>query len=137
MSSKDVEITEKNDKTEIKIEPFNFVVRFDDDQVEVVIAGNTQMMVDGNFYIGVNGEMGLMSNGEPIHIDSLNSNIHLNSRKSKILKDLPESEEYRNKIEEQRKIQENQLFEEHQNLIDRIKRLEQEVKELKCQEQQD
>lgn len=135
--SKDVKVTEENGVTKVEVLPFKFVVEFDDDKVMISVKGNTEMVVDGDFYLGVNGEFGIMSKDNPIHIDTLNSQLHLNSRLSKVLTDLPESIEYRKQIFNQQLLQENELKDDHKSLTDRIEQLEQEIKEIKCQMQQD
>ena len=131
MSKQDVSIKEKNDVTEIEILPFNFIIRFDEDKVEISVKGNTQMKVDGDFHLGINGEFGIMTNKEPIHLDSIGSKLYLNSRKSKLLKNLPESKKYIEKMDEENKKHQFLIEEEHKYTIDRVDRLEKEMEELK------
>jgi len=52
----------------------------------------------GDFVISAQGEIDLISLGKPICIDSINSQIHLNSREAKSIKDLPQSLEYKQKL---------------------------------------
>ena len=137
MSKQDVSIREKEDMTEVEILPFNFIIRFDEDKVEISVKGNTQMKIDGDFHLGINGEFGIMTNKEPIHLDSIGSKLYLNSRQSKILKGLPESKKYIEKMDEENKKHQFLIEEEHKYTIDRVDRLEKEIEELKCQAQQD
>lgn len=130
MAKKDVKIVEKENNTEIEILPFNFIIQFNGDSIQMFVKGNTNMHVDGDFNLGIDGEFSVISNNNPIHLDSINSNIYLNSRQSKILKDLPESIEYRKKQKENMQIKELNLH--NDDLKERIKKVEKELEELKC-----
>jgi len=57
----------------------------------------------GDFVIASDGEINFITNGKPLCIDTLNSNIHLNSREGKYIKDLPESIEYRKEMKKENK----------------------------------
>jgi len=107
--NKDVIVTENS----VEIIPIRLRVRYDDNGFEIVFQGNTNLIVDGDFYLGATGEMGLMSKNNNIHLDGINGKIHLNSRISKPLKDLPESIKFREKKERERKEAQKRL-EEHQ-----------------------
>ena len=61
------------------------------------------LRAEGDFVVAAKGEINFISDGEPICIDSINSEIHLNSREGKWIKDLPESIEYRQYLLEKSK----------------------------------
>ena len=85
-----VEIIQENDMVTIKI--------FNDMKMSIQMAGDIMLQTDGDFHVLSKGEMSFASeNG--VHIDSIGSNIHLNSRQSKILKDTKEAKRYRVKQE--------------------------------------
>ena len=65
--------------------------------------GDVMLKSGGDFVIAANGEIDLISNGKPICIDSINSNLFFNSREAKPIKDLPESIEYKQKMIEENK----------------------------------
>jgi hypothetical protein len=122
MGKKDVTIRSTEALTEVEIAPIGMRVAYNSETAvieffggknnEIRLAGNTRFAVDGDLYIAANGELGIMTRGEGIHLDSIGGKIHLNSRQSKILKDRPESLEY----------------------LERMRRLENRVKELEgCQ----
>ena len=98
---RDVKVVEGESCTEIEISSLQLLIRYDKENLEIVfkgnrnnsisLEGNTKLGVKGDFYVVVDGEMGIVTNGEPLHLDSLNSGLYLNSRVSKMLKNLPES----------------------------------------------
>ena len=120
---KDVIVSSTNGKTKVEISPFKMVVKFDEDNLEIIfdgaknnkiaIKGNTQMLIDGDFYIASAGEIGIMTEGENINFDSIGAQVHLNSRISKPLLNLPESILYRENIE---KEQDKKILDNNQNL---------------------
>ena len=92
--NKDVIVTEDS----VEIKPINLKVKYSKEGFEIIFQGNTKLMVDGNFYLGSTGEMGIMTKDKNINFDSLGEGqVHFNSRISKPLKDLPESIDFRNK----------------------------------------
>jgi hypothetical protein len=103
----DVTIRSIDDVTQIKVKPFGMIVRFDKDKLQIrfegsedntiALGGNTTFLFDGDTHFITNGELGFISKGHDIHLDSVDANIHLNSRLSKPLKDNPESVAYRNR----------------------------------------
>jgi hypothetical protein len=107
---KDVTIYEKDGQTELEIVPFKIKVRFDKENLEIVFEGNTnktiaikgdtKFLFDGDTHFITNGELGFITKDNDIHMDSINANIHLNSRLSKPIKDLPESIKERQKFED-------------------------------------
>jgi hypothetical protein len=94
------------------------------------VNGNLNIMFDSDIQIGINGELGIASI-ENIHIDTINSKLYFNSRRSKALKDLPESIEYRKQCEEHDKKQQLLIAHEHESFMKRIEDLEDQMKELK------
>ena len=66
----------------------------------VAIKGDTKFLFDGDTHFITNGELGFITKDNDIHMDSINANIHLNSRLSKPIKDLPESIKERQKFED-------------------------------------
>jgi hypothetical protein len=96
-----VEIKSIDDVTQIKVKPFGMIVRFNKDKLQIrfegsedntiALGGNTTFLFEGDTYFKSQGELGFITNGNDIHLDSVGANIHLNSRLSKPLKELPES----------------------------------------------
>ena len=85
---------------EVEIKPIKLVVRYDAEKFEIVFQGNTKLFVDGDFHLAASGELGFITRGAPIHLDSVDSQIFLNSRRSKPLQDLPESAAYLAEVRE-------------------------------------
>lgn len=103
----DVIVKEIDGHTEVEIVPFKIVVKFDKNELTLGLKGNTKMVVDGDFVIGSTGELSFLTNGQNIHLDSIDGQVHINGRNSKLLGGLPESIEYRKKREEEyRQIEE-------------------------------
>jgi len=69
-----------------------------------IVDNNINIAIDGDINIGINGEFGLATKNNKICFDTINSSIHMNSRVSKALKDLPESKEYLKSLETERKL---------------------------------
>lgn len=55
---------------------------------------NTIVEITGNISVIINGELEIITKDNKICFDSLNSELHLNSRVGRILSKLPESIEY-------------------------------------------
>ena len=82
------------------------ITHFDTDTIVISIAqenavieltGNTMLKTTGDFHILSDGEMSFASkNG--MYLDTIDSKLHLNSRKSKILKDTNEAKNHMTKI---------------------------------------
>jgi len=83
------------EKKQIKFNHNNssIIIDFNDDKLNIFI--------DGDINIGINGELGIATKDHNICLDSINSNIFLNSRQSKALKNLPESIEYLENLKKQ------------------------------------
>ncbi|OYT15985.1 MAG: hypothetical protein B7C24_10080 [Bacteroidetes bacterium 4572_77] len=133
-----VEIKSIDDVTQIKVKPFGMLVRFDKDKLQIrfegskdntiSLGGNTTFLFDGDTHFIAKGELGFITEDHDIHLDSLNSNIHLNSRLSKPIKNLPESIKERQKFEDNRlPMVENILGNEIEELKRRIMYLEEHI----------
>jgi hypothetical protein len=82
-----------------------------DDLVRVKISGDMAVSVEfnndvmlstkGDFTIATEGELSLVSKDNPINIDTVDSKLYLNSRQGKLLKDLPESKEYLERMKQE------------------------------------
>lgn len=96
------------------------------------VDGNLNVMFDGDINIGVSGELGIVSSNN-VSIDTIGSKIYLNSRKSSAIKDMPESIEYREAQQLEMKKKQLMMAEEHDSFVKRIEKLEQQVRDLKCQ----
>jgi len=94
------------------------------------VGSNFNIVFDSNINIGINGELGIATT-KNINFDTIGSKFYINSRKSTLIKDLPESIEYRKKQEEEHKKHLEMLDMEHNTFIDRIEKLENEIKEIK------
>jgi len=141
---KDVEVQKVNGKTEVTIAPFKMKIRFDAKNLEIAfegaknntiaLSGNTQFLFGGDTYLVSNGEFGVITNGQDIHLDSIDANVHLNSRLVRPIRDLPESIEYRERVkreqEEKREQMESQLSRLVEELTTNMVLLEERIKEL-------
>lgn len=101
-------------------------------KLNVVISG-------GDVSLLINGEINCITKNENICLDTINGQIHLNSRWGKDIRNLPESVEYREKIKEMKEKQEEENLHNYLNscpLLSRIQKLEYEIEDLrkKCQE---
>lgn len=65
------------------------------EKITLRLGGNFHLVVDGDYDTSINGEYNLITNNQNIHFDSINGDIHLNSRLAKQIKNLPESIELR------------------------------------------
>lgn len=84
----------------------------------------------GDFIISADGEIDLISKGYPICIESIDSQIHLNSREAKPIKDLPQSFYYKQKlIEEDFKISKSLVMKEN-DLESKVNFLEKKLEAL-------
>jgi hypothetical protein len=81
------------------------------------------VLFDGNINIGINGEMGIVST-KNISIDTLNSKLYLNSRKSPSIKNNQESLDYIKQSEKLLKKKQFLIDHEYNSLIKRIEKLE-------------
>ena len=113
----DVTIKSIGKETEVEIKPFKMFVRFDEDNLEIAfegaknniitLRGNTQFLFDGNAHFISNGEFGIITNKEHIHLESMQGLVHLNSRLANPIKNLPESIQKRKEYKEkQQKLEE-------------------------------
>ena len=102
------------------------------DDIAITIEKNEKsidVFFDGNINFTLNGEVGIVSN-KNFHIDTMNSNIQLNSRTAPLIKNLQESIEYREKTQNNIKKQQLMIDHEHNSLIKRIEFLENKIKSL-------
>ena len=131
VKAKDVNIVNKNDMVEINIL----------NDMDIVLNTNNNFLLNtkGQFHILADDEISFASK-KGVHIDSINSSLYLNSRRSSILKDEPESVSYRarmeldfNKTKLETIKQENFTL----KLKDRVSILEDKIKEIeKCHAQE-
>lgn len=115
----------------VTIDKFKLQLNFTEDSVEICIGdntnnkvlmnGNTYLNVKGDFFIGVEGELGIATKDAPISIDSINSKLYLNSINAK--KSIPKKQHSKENIME--------------ILINKIDNLEKRIGELECQDVQD
>lgn len=88
---------------------------------------NTRLVVDGDLYLVATGEIGIMTNGSNISLDSINGKVFFNSRQSKPLRNLVSSRKY---LETIAKVQPEQKQREHWPLYDLIGDLRKRVDDL-------
>lgn len=133
---------------EVEIVPIKLLVKYDSEHFEIVFQGNTQFVVDGDLNIGATGELSMFTRNHNICLDSIDGQIHLNSRNSKLLKELPESVAYREKMENearQRLVETAETMasgSDHEctgvaELREELATLRKEIEELRCQVRQD
>jgi len=89
-----------------------------DMELHIEMDNDVMLESHGDFTIAANGELGLISLGRPLCLDSVDSEIHMNYRQSKHLINLPESIAYRKKLDEenQKCIENNVDIIEHNSL---------------------
>jgi len=106
-----------------------YMISFDRDVV--LDLTSLKILTKGDLELELGGELGLTTEGENICLDSIGGKFFINSRMSKRIQDLPESIEFReDKDRERRKMEEEsakerkeyQLFIE--DLVDRVEKLE-------------
>lgn len=95
---------------------------------DIYYDNNVNIKIEGNLILDVNGEIAFITHGEKICFDSINSQIYLNSRMSKPIKDLPESIKYRNLKKDN--CNSNTFEDIYTLLLNKIKLLELRVNEL-------
>lgn len=120
----DVEIIKEKDYIHISIK----------NDAKMIIEMNNDVMLrpHGDFHIVSDGEMSFVSHNN-IHMDTINSNIYLNSRQGKILKDTEEAIDQRLKMacEHKKTLLEAKKQNDFTLLLkDRVSILEQQMKEL-------
>ncbi len=103
-----------------------------------------ELDITGDLHLMVNGELSFATKDGILSIDTIGSQLHFNSRLSTVLKDLPDSIEYRKKLEEEREVREKEHQEwkeavdlkhaqdekEKTELLNRIANLEKAIKEI-------
>ena len=104
-----------------------------DMDLHIAFDNNVMLETKGDFTIISKGELGLISMGSPLCLDSVDSIIHMNYRQSKHLVNLPESAQYREELDkENQKCIELATMQEMQTktLKERVSELETIVKNL-------
>jgi hypothetical protein len=114
----------------IKVDKFKFFVVICENHLEICFNDNTILSTNGDLGINVNGEFSVTTNNHDLHLDSINSNIHLNSRRSKYIKDLPESIEYREQLDKEMREKERAMLEHHEHFDEYLEMLENRISEL-------
>ena len=134
----------ENKSLTIETHPNNIEVDYIDDKIvrikihsdmalKIEMDNDVMLESKGDFSIISEGELSLISLGQPVCIDSINSVIHLNSRESKPIKDLPESIEYKKKqIENNKQCVQIATMQEMQNktLKERVSIVENKLDEI-------
>jgi len=90
------------------------------------VDGNINVLFDNDIHIGVNGEFGVVTTNN-MHFDTIKSKLFLNSRKSKALKDMPESKEYRQNLDLEQKSKLLLIDNEHEHFINKMEDLDSKV----------
>ncbi len=119
------------------IERKKFELKTDKAKITIeLIDENLYINTVGNIYVHTEGELGFATKGKKICIDTIDSQFHMNCRTSKALKDMPESIEFKKKIEEKKKQREEKLklsYEKQKNQNHKCKyilELEEKIKKL-------
>lgn len=133
----------ENKSLTIEVDSSNVEIEYRDKMVCIHIHNNMAIKLEmdndvlleshGDFSIVAGGELSFISSGEPICIDSIDSVIHMNYRESKLIKHLPESIIYKQKIvDRERKNTQIATMQEMQNktLKERVSILEDKIKKL-------
>jgi hypothetical protein len=89
-----------------------------------------QLKINNDITIVIDGELEIITNGKRICMDSLDSEIHFNSRIGRTLKDKPESIEYMNKLKTHHDNQIKTAVEYRERLEEYVCKLEERVIEL-------
>ena len=125
VSPENIEITHHDNCVEVHIK---------NDNIPLVLNMDGDGMINskGDFYIQTEGELGFITHGKPLCLDSVDSEIHFNYRQSKPLIDNPKSIEYRKDMDkENKKCIQIATMQEQQNklLKDRVTILEDKLDE--------
>ncbi len=123
--TKDVTIQTANGITKIQIH--------NNIKLGIEVDGDLMLKSGGDLVITADGEIDLITKGKPICIESLDSELHFNSRLAKPIKDLPESIKARQKMIEQNNkyIQIANMAEKRNKLLkERVSILEKLVKDI-------
>ena len=89
-----------------------------------LLNNDLNIVINGSLSFSFNGELNCITNNDNICFDSINGGIYLNSRNGKNIKNLPESIEYR-------KNKNNISINNNSNLMKRIEKLEEEIRNIK------
>jgi len=127
----------------ISVKPEDVKIVKNDDLITITIKNDMSLMIkmDNDVMLKTQGDFHILSDGEisfasknNIYLDSIDSNIYLNSRNSSILKDEPESIKYR--IKQQLEYNKKQLEMKQESVLlqDRITKLEKQMEKYICQE---
>lgn len=103
----------------------NSKIEFDDK------SNTLNLLIKADVQIGVEGDFSIATKNGMISVDSIGSVIHLNSRLSKALRDLPESIEYRRQKKEEWKKAERcriEYTETLRTLKERVSLIEEQLK---------
>ncbi len=101
--------------------------------ISVEFDNSVLLKSQGDFMIAAKGEIDFISYGKPICLESINSEIHLNSREAAPIKNEPDSIEYRKnlKIENKQNIQIATMQEmQNKTLKERVSILENKLDEI-------
>ena len=88
---------------------------------------NIKIKILHDITIELDGELEVFSNGQKITFDSVGSEIHINSRAGKSLKNLPESKKYIQDILNQQQQQREILEHQHSTLVEVLSELEEKI----------
>jgi len=102
-------------------------------KIGVEVDGDLMLKAGGDLILAADGEIDLITKGKPICIETIDSELHFNSRIAKPIKDLPESIEARQKMIEDNKrcIQIADMAETRNKLLkDRVTILEKLVEDI-------
>ena len=123
----DVVVRSIGKETEVEIKPFKMLITFDEEHLAIEfegakqnfisLKGDTNFLFKGNINFMSEGEFGIITKSKKIYLDSINSQIHLNSRLSPLLKNLPESIEYRQEKKKEAEKKEAERIEQNENII--------------------
>jgi len=102
-------------------------------KIGVEVDGDLMLKAGGDLILAADGEIDLITKGKPICIETIDSELHFNSRIAKPIKDLPESIKARQKMIEDNKrcIQIVDMAEKRNKLLkDRVTILEKLVEDI-------
>lgn len=127
---------DETDKKEITIPEFNFGLVVYKDRLELKFINSTHIKVNGDLSLDIDGEFSVITHNDDIHLDSIDHNIHLNSRLANQIKDTPKSIKYREQIEIEQNKNLKAMEKQNLELTDYLMRLEHRINVLeeKCKE---
>ena len=79
----------------------NLIYNKNTNQLSININKNIELNITGNLSIRVNGQINLITENNTMGLDTINSQLYLNSRVGDVFNEDPEAIEYKRRLQEQ------------------------------------